>query len=105
MKSAPCLIVNMSEPLEPDHFGNDQIIPERCRPKYVHDDLDSARAECLRLHSQKGSSGANCRFVIFQAVEFSEWRDTYVPARVAVLESFERLDVRPVPEVPTANRD
>lgn len=99
MSERQCIIVNMSGPLDPNRIGDEKILPAEVRPSYVHDSLNEARAECLRLHKQHAPSGG--RFVIFQAVEFSEWRKNFVitePLAVAVLESFDAAEVKPISE-------
>lgn len=95
--NTPCIIVNMSGPLAPDRFGNERIIGPKHRPSYVHDDLEAARAEAVRLHQAHASQ--NGLFVIFQAVEKTEWRDYFTIATdpVAVLEPIER-PVATIPE-------
>ena len=87
--STQCIIVNMGQPLLPDLHGNEHIIPEIKRPGYVHDDLESAQTEALRLH--KKYAGPQGRFVIFQAVEQTVWRNQWVIATptVAALEPIE----------------
>lgn len=101
--NTPCLIVNMSGHMEPDRFENERIIPKERRPTYMHDDLEAARQEALRLH--KTHAGPGGRFVIFQAVEVTEWRDTFVIATdpVAVIEPFER-PVATIAEKPKRRR-
>ena len=88
--NTPCIIVNMTGHLECDRFQNEHVIPKESRPSYVHDDLDAARQEALRLHKKHAS--AEGRFVIFQAVEVTEWRTPFEIAAqtVAVLEPYER---------------
>lgn len=75
MNDTPCIIVNMGEPLDPDIHGNSNIIPPTKRPRYVHDDLESAQREALRLHTRY--AGPTDRFVIFQAIEASAWKTTW----------------------------
>lgn len=86
----PCIIVNMTGPLDCDRFGNERIIPKERRPSYVHDDLEAARQEALRLH--KEHAGPIGRFVIFQAVEVTEWRTPFEIAAqtIAVIEPIDR---------------
>lgn len=45
--SAIFLIVNMSEKLDSNSFGDQCIIPNDARPKYVHFDLESAEKKLL----------------------------------------------------------
>jgi hypothetical protein len=86
--STQCIIVNMGQPLDRDRFDNERIIPESRRPKYVHDDLESAETEALRLHQKH--AGPAGRFVIFQAVQATAWRTPFEVAAstVAVLEPY-----------------
>lgn len=101
--NTPCIIVNMSGPLAPDRFGNERVIGLKHRPSYVHDDLEAARQEALRLH--KKHAGPIGRFVIFQAVEVTEWRKAFEIAAqtVAVLEPYER-PVATITEKPKRRR-
>ncbi len=101
--NTPCIIINMSGHLECDRFENERIIPKDRRPSYVHDDLDAARQEALRLH--KEHAGPIGRFVIFQAVEVTEWRTPFEIAAktVAVLEPYER-PVQVITEKPKRRR-
>jgi len=86
--SAQCVIVNMTQSLDCDRNENQCIIPPHCRPKYVHDDLESAEKEALRLHKLYG--GPVGRFVIFQAIQATAWRMPFEIAAspVAVLEPY-----------------
>lgn len=89
--STPCIIVNMTPQWEVDLHGieNEAHTLQPCRrPKYVHDDLDSAEQEALRLHKLYG--GPAGRFVIFQAVQATTWRTPFEIAAqsVAVLEPY-----------------
>lgn len=99
MKTAPCIIVNMSGGLMPDRFGDERVIPKGRTPSYVHDDLEAARKEALRLHSTH--AGKNGSFVIFQAVEATEWRDFFTIAAdpVAVIHAME-CEPAVIPEKP-----
>ena len=81
MNSA-CIIVNMGHDLAPDRFGNLSVIAPQNKPSYVHADIESARQEALRLHKKHG--GPCGRFVIFQAVEQTEWRTPFEIAAEAV---------------------
>jgi hypothetical protein len=101
--NAPCIIVNMSGSLDADRFGNEHIIRPNRRPSYVHDDVEAARQEALRLHKKHAS--AQGRFVIFQAVEVTEWRTPFEIAAetVAVLEPYER-PVATITEKPKRRR-
>jgi len=95
--STQCIIINMGQPLDADLNGNEHILPERRRPKYVHDDLESAETEALRLHKQH--AGPQGRFVIFQAVAQTAWRTPWEVAAstIATLEPV-TLAVEPIPE-------
>jgi hypothetical protein len=97
MKDGQCIIVNLSGGLLPDQFGEERKLPLNRKPSYVHDDLESARKEALRLHKMFAAKYG--RFVIFQAVEQTEWRDYFTIATdpVAVLEPIER-EVATIPE-------
>jgi|GEM_PF-2496701 len=96
--NTPCIIINMAEPLGRDRFENETIIPPAKRPKYVHEDLDSAEKEALRLHKEYG--GPQGRFVIFQAVQATTWRDTWTIATspVAALEPYAPPEPFTIPE-------
>lgn len=98
--STQCIIVNLSPNWEVDMHGTEakaHSLQLGRRPKYVHDDLESAEAEALRLH--KKYAGTQGRFVIFQAVEQTAWRNQWVIAAspVAALEPIE-IPVAPIPE-------
>lgn len=85
------IIVNMSPDWEVDMYGSEReahtLKPAR-RPKYVHDDLESAEKEALRLH--KKHAGPAGRFVIFQAVQATTWRKPFeiASSTVAALEPY-----------------
>ncbi len=93
-----CVIINLSEPWQECPSGSmGNTLAEKRRPKYVHDDLESAEAEALRLHKQH--AGPAGRFVIFQAVQATTWRKPWeiAASTVAVLEPIE-LPVAELPE-------
>ncbi len=88
----PCVIINLSPQWEVDLHGTEKeahtLQPGRV-PKYVHDDLESAETEALRLH--KAHAGPAGRFVIFQAMAATEWRTPFEIAAqpIAVLEPYD----------------
>jgi hypothetical protein len=90
--STHCIIVNLGPSWEMDLHGTEKeartLKPGR-RPKYVHDDLESAEAEALRLHQKH--AGPAGRFVIFQAVAATEWRTPFEIAAqtIAVIEPYD----------------
>ncbi|MFZ2280528.1 MAG: hypothetical protein WAW39_22210 [Prosthecobacter sp.] len=94
------IIVNMAPDWEVDMHGSESeahtLKPCR-RPKYVHDDLESAEKEALRLH--KAHAGPQGRFVIFRAVQTTAWRKPWeiAASTIAVLEPIE-IPVQPIPE-------
>lgn len=94
--STQCIIVNLSPQWE-EYSDGKTLRPSR-RPKYVHDDLESAQTEALRLH--KKHAGPAGRFVIFQAVEQTTWRTPFeiAAATAAALEPIE------IPVLPIAER-
>ena len=88
---AQYIIVNMSPGWELDMHGSERdahtLRPDR-QPKYVHDDLESAEKEALRLHKKHAVPAG--RFVIFEAVQASTWRPPFeiAASSVAVLEPY-----------------
>ena len=91
MNDTPCIIVNMSPGWEVERHGTEReahTLQPRRQPKYVHDDLESAEKEALRLHKQFG--GPEGRFVIFQAVQATSWRTPFeiAASTIAVLEPY-----------------
>lgn len=102
------IIVNMSPGWEVDMHGTESEAHtlQLCRrPKYVHDDLESAEKEVLRLH--KEHAGPDGRFVIFQAVQATTWRTPFeiAASTVAVLEPYAPPQPFIIPErAPKKNR-
>jgi hypothetical protein len=105
---AQYIIVNMSPGWEVDMHGTESdahTLSENRRPKYVHDDLESAEKEALRLH--KAHAGPEGRFVIFEAVQATAWRTPFTVAAstVAVLEPYSAPQPLTIPErVPKKKR-
>ena len=101
MNDSLYIIVNMTPQWEVDLHRLESeahtLLPCR-RPKYVHEDLDSAETEALRLHKKYG--GPQGRFVVFQAVQATTWRDTWTIATspVAVLEPYATPQPLNIPE-------
>lgn len=71
------MVVNVSD-TDSSHFSweDDRTLPSKRRPKYLHDSLDSAEAEALRLHRKASVQGENTvdeiRFAVVEAVSFTE---------------------------------
>lgn len=74
------VIINLTEPLAPDMFGNEHIIPTNRRPSWVHETLTQAEAEALRLAEKHGGN-----FVIFQAIAGTEARTAMIPTKVWII--------------------
>jgi len=91
--STPCIIVNMSERMDPDCHGNENILPADKRPKYVHEDLESAEKEALHLH--KKHAAPEGRFVIFQAIAATEWRGPF-DAKYRNVAALSPIEIAPV---------
>ena len=85
MSDTPCIIVNMTGAWSTDNPAErlGPILSENRRPKYVHDDLESAEKEALRLHKLYG--GPCGRFVIFQAVQTTATRTPFEIAASPVI--------------------
>lgn len=98
---AKYIIVNMTPQWEVDLYGleSEAHTLQPCRrPKYVHDDLESAEKEALRLHQKH--AGPAGRFVIFEAVQATTWRTLFQRAAstVAVLEPYSAPQPLTIPE-------
>lgn len=69
-----CLVINLSSDLDYCGRRSGAVIPAHLRPTFLHDDIEGARKEAARLHEKLCGPG---RFVIFQAVEFTELRQGF----------------------------
>lgn len=70
------VIINIGKINESIFTGEACIIPQDKRPTYVHDDLESAESELLRLASTH--PGQHNRFVIFSATAESEYHKQFI---------------------------
>lgn len=73
------MVVNVSD-TDPRHFSweDDRLLPSNRRPKYLHDSMESAESEALRLHRKAlvkvpaENTVDEIRFAVVEAVSFTE---------------------------------
>lgn len=98
------IIINIPDgSLLPDMLGNECILPDECRPKYIHETRGTAENECLRL----AHAHPTCRFFIFTADALAEARIAEVRGRsttAAVLTPYPPPPPAPIPERPRRRR-
>lgn len=59
-----------------------RTLPEKRRPKYLHETREEAEQEALRLGQSQGSSVRT--FVVFEAIMWSRVRALFVPGSIPV---------------------
>lgn len=78
MSTDPLFVIISLSDLETDRHGHVRIIPEKKRPRYIHEDQSEAETELLRLQRLHGHTSAP--FVLFKAIAVGETRHPFSSA-------------------------